>query len=103
MKSGADMRDLGRRFEEIKKMPQSRASFKSPLESLRELVPWDDSSDNKMREFVCDEGLIIRQQEPDLWEEYLNEAPVALAEFNKALSGAIRQDDDWSSTSSLDS
>ncbi|KAI0734822.1 RdRP-domain-containing protein [Fomitopsis betulina] len=96
MKSGADIHDLRRRFQVIKKIDmRSCASFKNPLDSLRGLIPLGDGPDSKIREFVCDERLIIREQDPDLWEQCMSEAPAALAEFNKALSGAISLDKQW--------
>lgn len=99
MKSGADIHDLRRRFQVIKKIDmRSCASFKNPLDSLRGLIPLGDGPDSKIREFVCDERLIIREQDPDLWEQCMSEAPAALAEFNKALSGAISLDKQWEST-----
>ena len=102
MKSGADVRDLEQQFREIQKVSfGSHENFKCPLEYLRELVPYDSSSGSRMTGFVCDKTLIIREQDPDIWEKYLNEAPAALSEFNIALYNAIKLDDKSQSTFSL--
>ena len=93
------MSDLRRQFEGIKALPGSRDKFNSPLETLRELVPLDRSSVSQT-DFVCDPGLIIRDQDPDMWGKYLREAPDALKEFNGALGGAILLDKEFKGASS---
>ena len=99
MKSGTDVRSLQRQFREITRAPsKNHDGFKCPLESLRELVPLDGGFSSRMTEFHCDETLIIREQDVDMWGKCFNEAPEALREFNKALSGAIDLDHEWKGT-----
>ncbi|KAH9928858.1 RdRP-domain-containing protein [Fomitopsis serialis] len=94
LKSGADMQKLRRRFNDIIKEARSVANrdpgFKNPLDLLRELVPRKDGA--KMSLFTCDSALVIRDQDPTVWDDALQNAPPAMEAFNRELQQAIAKD-----------
>ena len=88
------MQKLRRRFNDIIKEARSVANrdpgFKNPLDLLRELVPRKDGA--KMSLFTCDSALVIRDQDPTVWDDALQNAPPAMEAFNRELQQAIAKD-----------
>ncbi|KAI0352487.1 RdRP-domain-containing protein [Trametes cingulata] len=92
MKSGEDFAKLEADFRAL----CSRYSavhpehFVSPLEVLRRMIPEVDDASSEPLE--CDSTLILKDEDPRLWQEYIAEAKRVMPRYNKELSGAIELD-----------
>jgi len=97
LKSGADMQKLKHKFDDIIRKADGGANrdpgFKNPLDLLRELVPRKRGA--KMSSFTCDNALNVRDQDPKVWDDALQEAAHAMKKFNGELRQAIVEDSEW--------
>ncbi|KAH9950119.1 RdRP-domain-containing protein [Amylocystis lapponica] len=93
MKSGDDPAELQRKFAALTgKARGASRPYISPVQRLRNMVPQQDLAN--IDKFECDPALILRDQDPGLWEDFTSEARSVLQQYNKALSVAIREDAD---------
>ncbi|KAI0959118.1 hypothetical protein AcW1_004042 [Taiwanofungus camphoratus] len=93
LKTGDDPEELKRQFNRLWKRPSNGlASYRSPLQDLRDLIPHEDLS--KIDKFECDPTLIIREEDHEGWQFYLSEASRVCVEYNRDLADAIRDDED---------
>ncbi|KAI0368426.1 RdRP-domain-containing protein [Pilatotrama ljubarskyi] len=70
--------------------------FVSPLEVLRRMIPEVEASSPRALE--CDSALVLRDEDPRLWQEYIAEAKRVMPRYNQELSGAIELDRESSSS-----
>ena len=90
MKSGDDPSKLRQKFRNIRGKAVASGSYVSPVQMLRNMVP--ESSSTKITKFDCDPSLILRQQDPELFERFTVEARGALNQYNRELTVAIEED-----------
>ncbi|KAI0751822.1 RdRP-domain-containing protein [Daedaleopsis nitida] len=98
MKSGEDLTKLESKFKrhQSRYSSQSFSGFVSPIQRLRDMIPQLDRESNLgLSGRQCDQALILRDEEPTRWNDYLSEARQVMRDFNRELSNAIRLDEQF--------
>ncbi|KAI0637535.1 RdRP-domain-containing protein [Trametes polyzona] len=92
MKTGEDFSRLEREFKHLCRRHSivRSDSQESRLQVLRTMIPHID--DVGECTFDCDPSLIVRDEDPHLWQGYIDEAQRAMPRYNKELSRAIQLD-----------